>query len=199
MEKRSLFLDVDGCILDFDYAYKPVLEKEGLQFNDDDFKQWDILKFRGYTRRQVYRFIVKTWESEEFENLPLIKGAKNFLKWASKKYNIIYNTILPELYHEKRIKNLEKLGILKDIGASVRFAKSHRDKSRIVGEYDNVIGFVDDKPKNVSAVKKDWPDILSIWYNHGGFMNVYGYDPEPDYEAHSWLKAKKILEKVNGQ
>jgi hypothetical protein len=199
MEKRNLFLDVDGCVLNFDHAYIPILAKEGLQLNDNDFKQWEILKFRGYTRRQVYRFIVKTWESEEFENLPYIFGAKKFLKWASKKYNIIYNTILPEVYHEKRIKNLEKLGILKDINAQIKFAKSHRDKSRIVGKYDNVIGFVDDKPKNVSAVKEDWPDIITIWYNHGGFMNVYGYDPEPDYEAHSWLKAKKILQKVNGR
>ena len=198
MEKKDLFLDVDGCILNFEYTYEPILKEEGLQLNDDDFKQWDILKTRGYTRRQVYRLVVKAWESDNFENLPYIPGAKNFLKWASHKYNIIYNTTLPELYHEKRIKNLNKLGILDDIDAHIQFAKSHRDKSRIVGSFNNGIAFIDDKPKNVSAVKEDWPNILSIWYNHDGLMNVYDYDPEPDYEAHSWLKVKKFLQNKNG-
>jgi hypothetical protein len=199
MEKRNLFLDVDGCILNFEYAYTPILEEEGLQLNDDDYQQWDILKSRGYTRRQVYRFVVRAWESDYFENLPCISGAKNFLKWASQEYNVIYNTTVPELYHEKRIKNLNKLGILDDMGACIRFAKSHRDKSRIVGSYDNSIAFIDDKPKNVSAVKEDWPNILSIWYNHKGLMTVYDYDPEPDFEAHSWLNVRNYLQEKNGQ
>lgn len=199
MEKRDLFLDVDGCILNFEYAYTPILEAEGLQLNDDDFKQWDILKSRGYTRRQVYRFVVRAWESDYFENLPYIKGAKEFLKWAIREYKIIYNTTVPEAYREKRIKNLNKLGILGDIGADIQFATSHRDKARIVGSYDNGFAFVDDKPKNVSAVKQDWPNILSIWYNHGGLMNLYDHDPEPDFEANSWLKVKRILQEENGQ
>ncbi len=199
MEKRDLILDVDGCILDFEYAYTPILEAESLQLIDDDYKQWDILKTRGYTRRQVYKLVVRAWESEEFENLPFIAGAKNFLKWASCKYNIIYNTTVPELYREKRIKNLNRLNILEDIGAEIRFAKSHRDKSRIVGEYDNVIAFIDDKPKNVAAVKEDCPNISTIWYNHDGLMNVYDYDPEPDFNAHSWPNVKKYLQKEIGQ
>jgi hypothetical protein len=199
MEKKYLFLDLDGCILNFYHVYVPILREEGLQLDKNDYKQWDFLKPKGYTRKQVYKFVIKAWESDKFENLPFIKGAKNFLGWASKKYNIVYNTTIPEQYRAKRIKNLEKLGILKDIGATVRFAISHRDKSRIIGEYDNIAGFIDDKPKNVSAVKEDWPDILSIWYNHDGLMDVYDHDPEPDYEAHSWLNAKKILQKANGQ
>jgi hypothetical protein len=199
MDKRELILDVDGCILDFEYAYVPILKQEGLQLNDDDFKQWDILKSRGYTRRQVYKFVVKAWESEQFENLPYLKGAKDFLSWAANQYKIIYNTTVPEAFHEKRIINLNKLGILHGINADIRFAKSHRDKARIVGEYENCIAFIDDKPKNVSAVKEDCPNVLSIWYNHKGLMEVYGHDPEPDFEACSWLKVKKFLQKKIGQ
>jgi hypothetical protein len=198
MEKRDLFLDIDGCVLNFDHAYIPILEEEGLQLNDNDFKQWDTLKSRGYTRRQVYPFVVRAWESDKFENLPFIKGAEEFLKWAIRKYKIIYNTTVPEAYREKRIKNLNKLGILRDIGADIQFATSHRDKARIVGSYDNGFAFVDDKPKNVSAVKQDWPNILSIWYNHRGLMNLYDHDPEPDYNAHSWLKVKNFLQKEDG-
>jgi hypothetical protein len=199
MQKRPLILDVDGCVLDFEYTYTPVLKNEGIDLNENDFKQWDTLKSRGYDRKQVYRLVVKAWESDLFEDLPYIKGAKNFLEWAVTKFHIVYNTTVPETYREKRITNLNKLGILDRIGAEVRFATSHRDKSRIIGEYKNPIAFIDDKPKNVSAVKEDWPNLLSIWYNHKGLMNVYDYDPEPDYEAHSWSKVKTLLRKRNGR
>jgi len=200
MQKRPIILDVDGCILSFDKAYAVILkENENIDLNEDDFKQWDILKSRGYSRRQVYKLVVKTWESDLFENLPFIKGAKQFLEWSSERFTIIYNTTVPEAYREKRVKNLSNLGILEDLNAELRFAKSHKDKSRIVGEYKNPVAFIDDKPKNVSSVKQDWPDLTSIWYNHGGLMEVYDYDPKPDYEAHSWSNVKKVLQKRNGQ
>jgi hypothetical protein len=199
MEKRKLFLDLDGCILDFEHAYIPILEQEGIYLNVDDFKEWDLLKSRGYTRRQVYRFVVKAWESDNFENLPYLAGAEKFLQWAARKYKVIYNTTVPEAYREKRVKNLNKLDILEAIGAEVRFATSHRDKARIVGSYDNGFAFIDDKPKNVSSVKQDWPDIISIWYNHRGLMSSYDHDPKPDFNADSWSKVKNYLQKKNGQ
>lgn len=199
MQKRTLILDVDGCILAFDYAYARILkEHENIYLTKDDFKQWDVLKSRGYTRREVYRLVVKTWESSLFENLPFITGADKFLKWASKNFKIVYNTTVPEAYRDKRKINLNSLGILDSIHAELRFATSHRDKSRIVGEYQNVVAFIDDKPKNVSAVKQDWPRITSIWYNHKGLMEVYDIEPKPDYEIHTWQNVKKLLQKKNG-
>jgi hypothetical protein len=193
MEKENLFLDVDGCILDFHCAYYPILEAAGLILDDNDLKQWDILKSRGYSRREVYKFVVKSWESDLFDKLPFIKGAKLFLEWAVTRFKIVYITTIPEQFHEKRLINLNNLGILEDIGADVRFARSHKDKARIVTEYGQGLAFIDDKPKNVSTVKKDCTNTLSIWYNHDGLMKIYDFDPKPDYETHSWPKVKSLL------
>jgi len=198
MDKKQLFLDLDGCILNFDNAYLPVLSSSGIDISKLDFSTWELLKGEEYSRDKVYKLVVKAWESKAFEELPLLHGAEEFLNWAIDFYKIVYITTVPEPYHKKRTNNLNSLGILEGIHADIHFAKSHRDKARIVKSYNNGVAFVDDKPKNVSAVKEDVPNIIAIWYNHNGKMKIYNHTPKPDHEIHEWKKVKNLL-KSNGK
>lgn len=193
MEKRKLFVDVDGCALNFVWAFIPILKNYGIELKPENYERWELLNNK-YPRKIVYKYVVETWESDLFEQLPMIEGFKEFAYWAKDHYKIIYNTVVPKPYVEKRIKNLNQHGLLKDINADIYFAKTHKDKVRIIEKEGNGIAFIDDNPKNVSTVKKYVKDILSIWFNLNGRMKVYDMPFQPDHTIFKWQNVKKLLQ-----
>ena len=165
----NVLLDCDGVILDYDYAF---LSNFSGEKNLDNTKMannfQELLKMDEQT---ILKMVTDFNESEHFEKIPAIKGARRYIRLLHNQgYNIHVITSCGNSSKniEKRIKNLHtQIG---DVFDNIICLPLHADKTETLRKwYGSKHIFVDDNPKHLqSGVDLGLFSVLfrSLFNNH---------------------------------
>jgi len=161
MGRINLVLDIDGCVLNYDWLLEKILKENNIKVIIDK----SIWARFNLPRKVATKYIIKSWEDDRFSRLPTIPGFPQFYKEvvASNKYNITYcSTVSINKGKENRIKNLLDLKIYNPIF----FAASAKEKGEYVKKLNGKTIFIDDKPENINTVKGVSPETSCYWFNY---------------------------------
>jgi hypothetical protein len=154
--KKTVVFDVENVLLDFSTLIISLLKRDNVKFTTSNY---DF----GLDEKTVYKYVEEIWNSPNFENMPIIKDAKQVFNKISALVPTAIATAIPFKYKIPRIKNLKGFNY-----QALHFYP--KDKS------GNVI-------KNLSPdiCVEDKPENIEDFHNSGAFVYYPNLPYIPNY------------------
>jgi len=183
-------IDIDEVIVEFLKGYLEIYEKiYGKKGFYKDFHSYNFWECLPISKEQAIRIAEEFFDSEEFENIEFVKGAKQAVQTLSKNHELIFLTARPVKIKEKTIRffnkhfpessfeifhsgdffagNKSKAEICKDLGISFLIEDNEHYALDCSKNCEKV--FLLDKPwnqnmknqKNIIRVK-NWQEIMEM-------------------------------------
>lgn len=228
---KNIFIDLDDTILDFTKAERiavaKTLESFGLDATDEvldryhvlNLYQWKQLEKGLITRDQVkvrrYENLfsefginasageaAKTYEQNLGIGHYYLPGAEDFLKWASKRYNLYLVSNGTAAVQDSRIESAGIAPYFKGIYISERLGKNKPSKEFFESVFDNIISDIDCKfsvadsiivgDSLTSDIKGgNGVNLTSVWFNMRDEEN--DTDIVPSYTVKDFEELKGLL------
>jgi len=168
---KMILTDVDGCVLDWEFAFNCWMQEKGYTLKDplkySVDKRYDI---KGEEAQNLVTFFN---ESASMGFLPPLRDSMYYIKKLHEKHGFVFHAITAmgkdKNAHKLRIMNLEKL-FGKTAFVEYTFLDIGESKEPILAQYiDTESIFIEDKFKNLTACAK--LGIQGILMEHGHNMN----------------------------
>jgi len=189
--KKTILVDCDGVVLNWEYAFDIFMEEHGFTRCEDANKIYNIGERYGIDKDQGKKLIKMFNESAAIGFLPPLRDAVEYVtKMADEGWEFIAITSLStNKYAQKlRKRNLDKL-FGKDTFVEVTCLATGADKDKALAKYkDSGFYWVEDKPDNALAGQKQ--GLKPILVEHG-----FNMDNTEMPLAKNW---KEIYEIVSG-
>jgi len=189
--KKTILVDCDGVVLNWEYAFDIFMEEHGFSKVPDANMHYDMASRYGIEKAQVKKLIRIFNESAAIAYLPALRDAVEVVtKMADEGWEFIAITSLSTNKYAQRLRkrNLDKL-FGKGTFVKVTCLATGADKDEALSRYkDSGLYWVEDKPENALAGLK--VGLKPILVEHG--FNMHNKDFPL---AKNW---KEIYEMVNG-
>lgn len=189
-------VDIDGVVANFTKKYMEFYKnKINNNIKYEDLTHYNVWKFFDLSEEEYYSMVHTFYESEEFEDMDLIKGVIEAISELSKNNEIIFITSRPEKIRIKTEKFLSKS--FKNIDFTVFFAHdwgSKEEYKKSKGDYcveNNIPFFIEDHYDYALECAKKGIKVFLLeqpW-------NKESEEHENIIKVKDW---KEILEKING-
>ena len=169
---KVILTDVDGVLLNWEYAFKVWMEMRGYEFNPDT-TDYDIRYRYGVTKEEGKRLVRTFNESAAIGFLPPLRDAMYYVDLLHRKHGYVFHAIT-SLSTDPAAGKLREENLAKLFGPTV-FEKvlcigTGADKDEALAPYaDSDLFWIEDKVEN--AVLGDSLGLNAIIMEHGHNMN----------------------------
>lgn len=171
--KRVILTDVDGVLLDWEYAFDIYLQQHGFRKAEGGNLKYDIGKRYGIDREQGKRLIKIFNESAHIGFLPPLRDAMYYVKRLHEEHGCVFHAIT-SLSHDENACELRRMNLRKLFGSTAFdrfvFLDTGVDKDEILAEYsDSGLWWIEDKIDNCLAGQR--AGLKSLLMEHGHNMD----------------------------
>jgi FMN phosphatase YigB (HAD superfamily) len=173
MKNKIILTDVDGCLLDWEWAFAVWMEEHGFSKKEGHQFEYDIGRRYGIDHEQGKKLIKLFNESAAIGFLPPLRDAMYYVKRLHEEHGYVFHCITSlstDVNAKKlRIMNLQKL-FGKTAFDSVVCLDTGADKNYALEEYANSgLWWIEDKPENADVGFN--MGLKSILVEHGHNMH----------------------------
>ena len=104
----NIAIDIDEVVVEFIRGYIRILEKNGIKVEYDKTHSYIFWESYPLTREQAIKFADEFFDSEFFENIELVAGAKEAIIQLEKKNELFFLTSRPLSIKDKTQRFMEK-------------------------------------------------------------------------------------------
>jgi hypothetical protein len=192
---RIILTDVDGVLLDWEYAFDIYLQQHGFCRQPGGEFKYDIGKRYGIDREQGKKLIKIFNESAHIGFLPPLRDAMYYVKRLHEEHGYVFHAIT-SLSHNENAQELRRMNLRKLFGKTAFdrfvFLDTGADKDHVLEEYQNTgYWWIEDKIKNCQAGAA--VGLRPLLMEHGHSLDFE--DPEIP-KVRNW---RDIYETVVGQ
>ena len=153
--KKIILTDVDGVLLDWEYAFDVYLQQHGFRKEPNGNLKYDIGKRYGIDREQGKRLIKIFNESAHIGFLPPLRDAMYYVKRLHEEHGYVFHAIT-SLSHDDNACELRRQNLRKLFGSTVFdkfvFLDTGADKDHVLDDYrDTGLWWIEDKILNCKA------------------------------------------------
>jgi len=176
--KRVILTDVDGVLLDWEYAFDVYLQQHGFRKVEGGNLKYDIGKRYGIDREQGKRLIKIFNESAHIGFLPPLRDAMYYVKRLHEEHGYVFHAIT-SLSNDENACELRRMNLRKLFGKTAFdqfvFLDTGADKDAVLAEYTGSgLWWIEDKIDNCRAGQQ--VGLKPLLMEHGHNMNFE--DPE---------------------
>ena len=176
--KKIILTDVDGVLLDWEYAFDIYLQQHGFRKVEGGNLKYDIGKRYGIDREQGKKLIKIFNESAHIGFLPPLRDAMYYVKRLHEEHGYVFHAIT-SLSHDENACELRRMNLRKLFGKTAFdrfvFLDTGADKDQALAEYhDSDLWWIEDKIDNCRAGQ--CVGLRSLLMEHGHNMDFE--DPE---------------------
>jgi len=153
--KRVILTDVDGVLLDWEYAFDVYLQQHGFRKVEGGNLKYDIGKRYGIDPEQGKKLIKIFNESAHIGFLPPLRDAMYYVKRLHEEHGYVFHAITSLSYNENACE-LRRMNLRKLFGKTAFdrfvFLDTGADKDAVLAEYrDTGLWWIEDKIQNCRA------------------------------------------------
>ena len=153
--KRIILTDVDGVLLDWEYAFDVYLQQHGFRKVEGGNLKYDIGKRYGIDREQGKKLIKIFNESAHIGFLPPLRDAMYYVKRLHEEHGYVFHAIT-SLSHDENACELRRMNLRKLFGKTAFdrfvFLDTGADKDAVLAEYrDTDLWWIEDKIQNCKS------------------------------------------------
>lgn len=187
---KIILTDVDGCVLDWEFAFNCWMLERGYPLKDA--LKYGVDKRYGIETDEAQKLVRIFNESASMGFLPPLRDSIYYIKKLHEKYGYVFHAITAmgkdKNAHKLRVMNLQKL-FGKTAFADFTFLDMFESKEPILAQYiDTGCVFIEDKYKNLAPCAK--LGIQPILMEHGHNMN---FKDEKVIVVKNWKDIYNIL------
>jgi len=102
MEKRKIGIDIDEVVVEFVNPYLKIYnQKYNRKKRFEDINNFDLWIPLGITKEDAFEITYKFYDSEDFDNIPFVNGAREGIKRLTKDNELFFITSRPLKIKEK--------------------------------------------------------------------------------------------------
>jgi hypothetical protein len=190
--KKIILTDVDGVLLDWEYAFDIYLQQHGFRKTEGGNLKYDIGKRYGIDREQGKRLIKIFNESAHIGFLPPLRDAMYYVKRLHEEHGFVFHAIT-SLSHDENACELRRMNLRKLFGKTAFerfvFLDTGADKDEILAEYQGTgLWWVEDKIDNCLA---GWRSGLRPLLMEHGHNMEYQHEHIPIVK--NWREIHQLL------
>lgn len=192
MKERIILTDIDGVVLDWEWAFHVWMEEHGFKKVDDAALYYNIGRRYGIDSEQGKKLITMFNESAAIGFLPALRDAQHYIKRLHEEHGYIFYAIT-SLSKDKNAQKLRKMNIHKLFGETA-FDKfiildTGADKDDVLEKYrDTGCWWIEDKITNALAGQR--VGLNSLLMEHGHNMD---FEHPEIPRVTSWKEIYKII------
>lgn len=176
--KKIILTDVDGVLLDWEYAFDVYLQQHGFSKQPDGNLRYDIGKRYGIDRSQGQKLIKIFNESAHIGFLPPLRDAMYYVKRLHEEHGFVFHAIT-SLSNNENPQELRRMNLRKLFGKTAFdrfvFLDTGADKDAVLEEYRGTgLWWIEDKIDNCRAGQR--VGLKSVLMEHGHSIDFE--DPE---------------------
>ena len=169
---KLILTDADGCLLDWEWAFRVWMTEHGYEFNEAGKKSYYLTKHYDISENEVLTQVRMFNESAAIGFLPALRDATHYVKRLHEehgyKFRVITSLSVDKNAQKLRIMNLKKL--FGDAIEQVEFLDTNAPKDQVLIPYKNSNMFwIEDKTQNADIGHK--LGLRSLLVEHGFNMN----------------------------
>ena len=169
MAKRLILTDVDGVLLDWEYAFDVYLQQHGFQKTPDGHLKYDIGKRYGIDREQGKKLIKIFNESAHIGFLPPLRDAMYYVKRLHEEHGFVFH-VITSLSADENAQALRRMNLQKLFGRTAFekfvFLETGADKDQVLDQYQGTgYWWIEDKILNCRAGQER--GLRSLLMEHG--------------------------------
>ena len=193
--KKLILTDVDGCVLDWEWAFNVWMQEHGFEEVPGSKLNYDMSIRYGIPREQVVKLIRIFNESAAIGFLPAQRDAMYYVKKLVEKHGFRFHAIT-SLSLDPNAQKLREMNLHKLFGPTaferIVCLDTGADKDEALEEYEGTgLYWIEDKISNAEAGYKY--GLQSLLLEHGHNMTYY----HPDIKiVKNW---KHIYEHITGE
>ena len=155
MKDKVILTDIDGCMLDWEYAFNQWMARHGYEINPAHYDDYLMDKKYGIDKKESKRLIRMFNESAWIRKLAPLRDAIHYVKKLHTEHGYIFHAIT-SLSNDVYSQHLRTKNLIEMFGPSVFekyvYLDTGADKDEVL---DNYIGtgcwWIEDKPDNAVA------------------------------------------------
>ena len=175
MKNKIILCDVDGCLLNWEFAFSTWIEQHGFQKVPGGDVHYDISKRYGIDCTQAIKLIKLFNESAAIGFLPPLRDAMYYVKRLHEEHNFVFHCItsLTSDVNAKKLRemNLNKLFGNTAFGEIVCLETGASKDSALAPYKDSGCYWIEDLPKNVLVGHN--LGLRGILMEHGHNLHFY--------------------------
>jgi hypothetical protein len=169
MKNKIILTDVDGVLLDWEWAFDIYLQQHGFKKVPDGHLKYDISKRYGIDLEQGQKLIKIFNESAAIGFLPPLRDAMHYVKRLHEEHGYVFHAIT-SLSRDENACELRRMNLRKLFGSTVFekfvFLDTGADKDEVLKTYrDSGFFWVEDKKINCEVGHK--LGLRSMLMEHG--------------------------------
>ena len=168
--KRVILTDVDGVLLDWEYAFDVYLQQHGFRKVEGGNLKYDIGKRYGIDPEQGKKLIKIFNESAHIGFLPPLRDAMYYVKRLNEEHGYVFHAIT-SLSHDETACELWRMNLRKLFGKTAFdrfvFLDTGANKDAVLAEYrDTALWWIEDKIDNCRAGQQVGLQPLLMEHGH---------------------------------
>lgn len=195
MKDKLILSDCDGCMLDWEWAFRVWMTEHGYEFNEAGKKSYYLTHHYVDTNTDEILRQVKTFnESAAIGFLPALRDATHYIKRLYEEHGYQIR-VITSLSTDKNAAKLREMNLKKIFGPAIESViciETNSPKDEVLTPYkDSGLWWIEDKFENFKAGLN--LGLKSILVEHG--HNMYE-DTQGGHKVRNW---KEIYELITGE
>ena len=104
----KIAIDIDEVVVEFVRGYIRILARKGIKADYDKTNTYNLWEAYSITREDSIKYAEEFYESESFENIELVEGAKDAINSLEKKNELFFLTSRPASIKDKTHQFIKK-------------------------------------------------------------------------------------------
>jgi hypothetical protein len=195
LSDKVILVDVDGVLLDWEYAFTMWMDKHGFEVQEGMESDYHVGRRYGLTHIEKERLVRMFNESAWIRKLPPLRDAIKYVKKLHEEHGYVFR-VISSLSDDNYAQHLRTKNLIEMFGPSVfetfLYLDTGADKDNALEPYRNTgCYWIEDKPENADLGAELGLETFLVRHHHNEDVMVYS----DVTRVQNW---KEIYERITG-